>query len=431
MPTDKSSQLKELLNNAMPQLVLISDTRTPSTISLGEYRNAFLANQQPYGTEYPSIARLYKPRVPDIYLGHIQLLLKESLAEYIHEGRIQLAVTGTIGGLGSGFPVEDLARKLLELSVVYGVDHAISRYTEAVTSQNCLLHQVFLVEGLTVTSEIEIYDGIRFVPGPIIDSSDDMSYQLVSSMAPKNKRQTALLVADLFVYPRFMKPNDYRKRLSDPDPYTLTVKSASAPNFNPHKFFRALSLIHMCKVFPVAGWRYMPSDEFSNVWTGTSSGSEGWVPASRVIVSSDEQVQQSRQLYEKLLNLKPETAKRLEIPMNRIIESGSRPSNIDKIINLGIALECLYLPDADQELTFKLCTRGAWHLGHDNISRELLMKQFKAIYNLRSKAVHVGEFPKKVKDADSLIGTAQQLCLQSIEKIMEHGFPKWDKLILG
>ena len=68
------------------------------------------------------------------------------------------------------------------------------------------------------------------------------------------------------------------------------------------------------------------------------------------------------------------------------------------------------------------------------------MDEFKAIYDLRSKAVHNGAIPEKIKirkgeepmTTSEFIPKAQDLCQQSIVKILEDGeFPDWNNLILG
>ena len=67
------------------------------------------------------------------------------------------------------------------------------------------------------------------------------------------------------------------------------------------------------------------------------------------------------------------------------------------------------------------------------------MKEFSEIYNWRSKVVHTGKLPNKTKkttftpgEIDKFIERAQDLCRESIIKILEDGkFPKWSSLILG
>ena len=70
----------------------------------------------------------------------------------------------------------------------------------------------------------------------------------------------------------------------------------------------------------------------------------------------------------------------------------------------------------------------------------MLIDEFKAIYALRSKAVHDGVVPDKIKVGkgeepiaiSEFIPRVQGLCQQSIIKIIEDGrFPEWKSLILG
>ena len=69
----------------------------------------------------------------------------------------------------------------------------------------------------------------------------------------------------------------------------------------------------------------------------------------------------------------------------------------------------------------------------------MLIEEFKAIYTLRSNAVHNGKLPQTVKirkgksvRTSKFIERAQDLCRESIMKILEDGkFPDWNSLILG
>ena len=71
--------------------------------------------------------------------------------------------------------------------------------------------------------------------------------------------------------------------------------------------------------------------------------------------------------------------------------------------------------------------------------RKELMKDFSQIYEWRSKVVHTGKLPNKTKkipftrqETKAFIEKAQDLCRQSIIKILEEGkFPDWNDLILG
>ena len=112
---------------------------------------------------------------------------------------------------------------------------------------------------------------------------------------------------------------------------------------------------------------------------------------------------------------------------------------MNQMIDLGIAFEALYVPDRGRgEIRFKLAVRAAWHLGTNKDDRPALMKDFKEIYDWRSKAVHSGKLDQTVKfredsiPVSDFIERAQDLCRESIIKILDdEKFPDWNSLILG
>ena len=127
----------------------------------------------------------------------------------------------------------------------------------------------------------------------------------------------------------------------------------------------------------------------------------------------------------------------MQIAIDRWINSRVNRDPLNQIIDLGIALEVLYVPDGRGDITYKLAIRAARHLGKDKKDREDLLAKFKQIYNCRSKAVHAGHVDTTVKFGEEKIGRskfithARDLCLRSITKILDEGkFTDWDSLIL-
>ena len=128
----------------------------------------------------------------------------------------------------------------------------------------------------------------------------------------------------------------------------------------------------------------------------------------------------------------------MQIAIDRWVESKTGRSYLDKIIDLGIAFESLYVSDSSGEITFKFSVRAAWHLGKNKEHRNELLTKFKQIYNCRSKAVHSGDLDPTVKFGEErmpiseFIEKAQDLCRESIMKVLENEqFPDWNDLILG
>lgn len=179
--------------------------------------------------------------------------------------------------------------------------------------------------------------------------------------------------------------------------------------------------------------------------------------------TKDSDIEKAKRLYKLLGGLPLDVRRKLHIPINRWIKSHAEQSamfdqmidpeirpedipgslttrDVDKMIDLGIAFESVYLSDikATTELSFRFRLHASWYLGTDKENRRTLLTEFKRIYELRSRAVHTGKLPKNVKIEGKFVPTlefikrAQDLCQQSIIKIVEdEQFPDWESLILG
>ena len=126
--------------------------------------------------------------------------------------------------------------------------------------------------------------------------------------------------------------------------------------------------------------------------------------------------------------------KKLHIAVERWRRS-MRPSLaiVDRLIDLRIALEALYLKDftgeKSQEMRFRLALIGAWHLGETHARRQEIRKGLRDAYDMASRAVHTGETPVK---ADATLKEAGTLCREGILKLLREGPPAdWGNLILG
>ena len=93
----------------------------------------------------------------------------------------------------------------------------------------------------------------------------------------------------------------------------------------------------------------------------------------------------------------------LRIVLDRLNAAKRRASAVDRSIELGVAVEALFLRysgEDQSELGFRLATRAAWFLGCSRAEREQVFDCFRALYDARSRAVHNGELPNKVKGLD-------------------------------
>lgn len=95
----------------------------------------------------------------------------------------------------------------------------------------------------------------------------------------------------------------------------------------------------------------------------------------------------------------------IHVPIERLGLSMRRRSTIDAAIDLGIAIEALFLQKGGGlgEYGNKISTRASRLLGFDLTSRLELAKLFNALYDMRSKAVHLGRWPAETKYAPESI----------------------------
>jgi hypothetical protein len=113
-----------------------------------------------------------------------------------------------------------------------------------------------------------------------------------------------------------------------------------------------------------------------------------------------------RKLFESFCALDDPRKDALRLPMQRLNSAMRRASAVDSAVDLGIALEALFLNDLDDdrgELTFRLRLRMARFLEQEKAKRHDLFQLAGDLYSIRSVAVHTGRIPEKVKGTPSSI----------------------------
>lgn len=104
------------------------------------------------------------------------------------------------------------------------------------------------------------------------------------------------------------------------------------------------------------------------------------------------------------------TRHNLLIAVRRFSLAMTRLSLEDKLIDLMICAEALFLQDGNSELTYKLSHRAALFLGENQNQQKVIFKFFKDVYAMRSKVVHgTKSYSQTPKDADLLSSTTVKL----------------------
>ena len=163
------------------------------------------------------------------------------------------------------------------------------------------------------------------------------------------------------------------------------------------------------------------------------------IPANRTRVfapANEAHVEQAKCLYDRLMNFDSKDRGQLLIAIDRWIKSKASGSEADKIIDVGIALEALYVTRKDR-IEQQLRHRASWYLGKDATHRADLETELTAIYEYRCDVVHNRMPGKEVEvwqrsvPVTDLVKSAQCLCRKSIRKIIKEKkkrFPDWNSL---
>lgn len=129
---------------------------------------------------------------------------------------------------------------------------------------------------------------------------------------------------------------------------------------------------------------------------------------------------------------------KLDVPLTRLNSSSRRTRDLDRIIDLGIAMESLLLDkkDPDVSIGYLFRQRGCYLHCSKVAERDITQKLLRDLYMLRSIAVHTGKLKEKEKKmdrkSDEIINDGIRLCAELIEKIVIAGKkPDWDKLVLS
>lgn len=141
-------------------------------------------------------------------------------------------------------------------------------------------------------------------------------------------------------------------------------------------------------------------------------------------------------LFEAFCALPVELQARLRLAMQRLNRAMRRGIPVDAAIDLGIALEVLYLGGTGSEglgeLTFRLRIRAARFLGTDEADKKRLFNLVGDLYRLRSKAVHEGKLaPDKPggRSTKEMLSEGYSIAAETVRRFITDQEPNWDKVM--
>jgi len=126
--------------------------------------------------------------------------------------------------------------------------------------------------------------------------------------------------------------------------------------------------------------------------------------------------------------------------MWRLNAAMRRRHDADKAIDLGIALEALFLRGSDAaDKRYQVAVRCAFLLGQTPAAKHRAFQLAGVIYHLRNRAVHRGEIdagdlkePFKGAKLESVLHDGGRLVAEATSRFIEaRDEPDWDALVLG
>ncbi len=457
MNEDRKQKLIQLLQETMENLEIrprpTNEENLLSIIDIPTYKEHLQQYWQSHSEKYLWVVMAYEPYiVNEIVKSKLLDFIRVEFAPFIDEDKILSASLFLIGGLSDGFPLDDLLMQFLKITIVHGIEEAILTFDRCTKETQGSFQHIALLEGIKLESEMQVFDGIRLIP--LSNSTSELPRYLRTPLLLREREGSfigkTLLIVNCSVSPIFHKPiqastmeeyEDQENKI-----FQIETNSKDLPNFKnglSQSFLcQALSLACNSEVKITFITRFLAEDKLYNL--GGIMGGGSWTtppPFGNVTEVGQIQIEKAKSLYRILAKLKDK--KKLQIAIDRWIKSTTNKDSEDKIIDLGIAFESLYLSKGNKEqLSLSLRLRAAWFLGKDRKHRKQLYEVIKEFYNCRSTVVHGGEFKKKTVTIDDdtipmseFITRVQDLCRDSIIQILKDGkFPDndyWDDLILG
>ena len=491
MTEEKKQELRQLLEKAMANLKIRDGYGVRLSLPEDVYRAYLQERWEHFGLDRfsPFWVRLTLDIGCETTKSRLLEFIRDTLAQFlvIDGDSITVAVyfiehhstngprLNRVNDLLRTIDVEFILTRLLDIAVVRGAEHAVSAFDACSRPEGSpsIFQRVSLVKGLTLKRDIEVCKGIRLVPLPDSRISDKVMCHIPNFPRAAfryefpNFSKLTLLTIDCPGLSMFHKPGpnqefpqglpvgDLPFKLEGHDVGYLDLREVESFR---ESFSRALSLSVVSPVEIPTGGLFPPGNGDSHKQNGTFSirpireglflaedqtfsprhaSIVSLIPASRSIYftkADENHIAQAKCLYKSLVDFNAKDRRKLLIAIDRWIKSKSSGSEADAIIDVGIALEALYVTE-DRRIRELLSKRASLYL-EDVSPQKTLQDEFKAIYKLRSDIVHSNVVREKVAVEDrcvpipDLVARAQDLCQKSIVKIIKEGtIPDWNSLV--
>ena len=367
-------------------------------------------------------------------LSRLTNVVREVLAQYIdtNTDRLGNGLFKVLGGPGSMSQptVAEFATFLIKPATLLGADRTAELLVGWARGEPLLYEEHAVVEGVRIDEPIELETGVRFYNFP--RSSAEIPVYLSTLLRGMGWPGLPLggvgICVPLDVQPAFYKPTG-----SVEQTWAWEIRTPLGRRDVPRpSFFASLSLacnhyvewsVTWCDYGDLAYFSHSPArDRYARLVRRNIPPPLTTVDLIRSMVEAAIAIHRVRY-----------ARRDLDTAIGRWIESKRRPRFADRLIELRIALELLYVLDERGGIASRIATRAAWHLAPDDAGeRRRIYDQVKLLYKRASRAVH-GKDVRETADAHGVLSVAQDRCREALLLILDGTDPPsdWVNLILG
>ena len=400
------------------------------------------------------------PEVVDDWVGSVADHLRDRLSGYIDVSTDRIGHSFPVVGdelvniratpdraleIHSSSSVSGLAKGLIRAAAVLGADRAAELVSVWAGGEPRHYTICVVLAGVYIDESIELDEGLRMYRLPVSSDSlpmsmPDLRWELVADILGH-----AVLEVDASTHSALFVP----RQSADAHPPLQTCTALGEVSLD--TFFLALSLV--CNRRVGSAWSWNDFGDASAFTTGRRIGLAGqglgieqlskdvthslYTGVTKLSSFDPPTPNLCRKGLQRAWALSSELQRRLDsderfqIAVTRRTEAATPGVlNPDRLIDLRIALESLYLDSIQGELGFRLSITGARHLGTRLDDRRAIRKTLADFYGLASRVIH-GSTPTKKADV-SLVDKATKLCRNGILKIVEQrDQPSWTDFLLS
>ena len=371
--------------------------------------------------------------IGDEHVSDLAAKLEPVLGEFRHAetGRIGNGLFLLMGGAGTwAYPtLFDYAKLLISGAVKLGAVRVVALLIGWAGGEPLRLRLSALLEGAGIDGAMNLEEGVN------LDALPKSSSDLPASLPFFGVGATVtdliggvVLSTDCAMSPALYVPTDEEIQSFSNRRGRFELASDKIPNMSFDSFCESMSVACNGFVDWFVQWRdYGDLGAFGFGQSGVNFKFRSGLGGTKF---TQEHLEAARQIHHaRHAGGKPR--ENLELAMRRWIRSKRSGTDLDKLIELRIALEALYEIGGLNEKGFRIATYAAWHLGKDFEERREYRETLRKVYDDSSRAVHGGKLKHAAKNQE-LVSGGQDICRKGILKRLEEPEkPKWEELILG